>query len=88
MATATSELKFTVEKCYSGIFFAFAFFKTETVNNIKTDLEFLTGIESRSMRLYYGGTLLLDERTLAYYNLKDNATLHLVVDEGASASNP
>ncbi|KAI8835905.1 ubiquitin-related domain-containing protein [Chytridium lagenaria] len=53
--------------------------KLESIDNLKKIIEKEAGIPYNSQRLVLGGKGLLDHKTLPDYDIKDNATIHLML---------
>ena len=49
----------------------------DSIDNVKEELEMKTKIAAGEQHLYYGGKLLVDDRTLANYNIQKGSTLLL-----------
>ena len=52
---------------------------TDSIENIKNKLRCVEGIPTDQQRLVFEGKQLLDDRTLADYNIPMNSTLHLIL---------
>lgn len=52
---------------------------SETVEHVKTRIEYQTQIPVHQQRLLFASQQLEDNRTLSSYNIRNNAELHLVM---------
>ena len=50
----------------------------DSIWDVKTKIEYWTGIHPGRQVLYFAGQVLGDDRTLAELNIMDESTLHLV----------
>lgn len=53
---------------------------SDTIENVKLKVQGMEGIHPEDQCLTYEGKQLEDDHTLSYYNLKNDSTLHLVVE--------
>lgn len=51
-----------------------------TIRDIKNNIENTTGILSERQRLFFAGKELDFDRTVKYYNIKDESTIHLILN--------
>lgn len=61
---------------------------SDTIKNVKQMIHEKQGVPAYHQRLVYGGKPLEDGRTLSDYNVKEGATLHLVLRMLGGASTP
>lgn len=52
---------------------------SDSIENVKTKVQDRLGIPTDRQRLFFAGTLLSDDRTLADYNIQSQSTIYLVV---------
>ncbi|KAL4439307.1 hypothetical protein ABPG74_016970 [Tetrahymena malaccensis] len=61
----------------------------DTISKLKQKLSSLSGVESEFQSLIYAGSQLKDNFTLNQYKIKDDDTIHLILQQGAKIkSNP
>ena len=51
----------------------------DTIHNIKNEIKFKEGIQPELQLLFFNGLQLEDSRTLKYYNIQNQSTLHLAL---------
>ena len=55
------------------------FIRSDTIAHVKSRLTNASKFPLDQLRLTFAGRLLEDERTLSYYNIRDNDTVEVVV---------
>ena len=58
--------------------------ETDTVLLLKTKIQEREGIPPAQQRLIFSGTQLEENKTLAFYNIRKDATIHLILRQGHS----
>ncbi len=76
--TAEDDIRIFVNTLY-GKTISFACKQSDTINNVKTQIENKGGIPLGEYRLVYAGKELKDGRTLSHYKIQNESTLHLVL---------